>query len=119
MKSKDSHAEPVDLMTDMLNEPHQITVADTYEPNVDVVLFDGDCSEFLKDIPSNSVDLIITSPPYNIGKKYEKKTTLHSYLKSQEPVIAELPIFPPKPLPLGRGCRRALRLKVKIDLTFT
>ena len=90
MKSKDSHTEPVDLMTDMLNEPHQITVADTYEPNVDVVLFDGDCGEFLKDIPSNSVDLIITSPPYNIGKKYEKKTTLHSYLKSQEPVIAEL-----------------------------
>ena len=90
MRSKDSHTEPVDLMTDMLNEPHQITVADTYEPNVDVVLFDGDCSEFLKDIPSNSVDLIITSPPYNIGKKYEKKTTLHSYLKSQEPVIAEL-----------------------------
>ena len=90
MKSKDSHTEPVGLMTDMLNEPHQITVADTYEPNVDVVLFDGDCSEFLKDIPSNSVDLIITSPPYNIGKKYEKKTTLHSYLKSQEPVIAEL-----------------------------
>ena len=73
MKSKDSHAEPVDLMTDMLNEPHQITVADTYEPNVDVVLFDGDCSEFLKDIPSNSVDLIITSPPYNIGKKIRKK----------------------------------------------
>ena len=90
MKSKDSHTEPVGLMTDMLNEPHQITVADTYEPNVDVVLFDGNCSEFLKDIPSNSVDLIITSPPYNIGKKYEKKTTLHSYLKSQEPVIAEL-----------------------------
>ena len=90
MKSKDSHTEPVGLMTDMFNEPHQITVADTYEPNVDVVLFDGDCSEFLKDIPSNSVDLIMTSPPYNIGKKYEKKTTLHSYLKSQEPVIAEL-----------------------------
>jgi len=90
MKSKDSHTEPVGLMTDMLNEPHQITVSATYEPNVDVVLFDGDCSEFLKDIPSNSVDLIITSPPYNIGKKYEKKTTLHSYLKSQEPVIAEL-----------------------------
>ena len=76
MKSKDSHTEPVDLMTDMLNEPHQITVADTYEPNVDVVLFDGDCGEFLKDIPSNSVDLIITSPPYNIGKKYEKKNNL-------------------------------------------
>jgi DNA modification methylase len=34
--------------------------------------------------------LIITSPPYNIGKKYEKKTTLQSYLKNQEPIIAEM-----------------------------
>ena len=41
-------------------------------------------------MPSNSVDLVITSPPYNIGKKYEKKTSLQSYLKSLEPVIAEL-----------------------------
>lgn len=27
----------------------------------------GDCLEVMKDIPDNSVDLIITSPPYNLG----------------------------------------------------
>lgn len=32
----------------------------------------GDCRELLKKIPDNSVNLVITSPPYNIGKPYGK-----------------------------------------------
>lgn len=32
----------------------------------------GDARNLLKEIPSNSVNLVITSPPYNIGKKYGK-----------------------------------------------
>lgn len=32
----------------------------------------GDCRELLKTIPDNSVTLVVTSPPYNIGKKYGK-----------------------------------------------
>ena len=90
MASRYSRIETVEFTTDIFNEPRQITVSDTYDANVDVVLFDGNCSELLKSIPSNSVDLIITSPPYNIGKKYEKKTCLASYLKDMEPVIAEI-----------------------------
>ena len=75
---------------EMFRESRQITVSDTYDATADVVLFNGDCGDLLKNIPSNSVDLVITSPPYNIGKKYEKKMSLQSYLKSLEPVIAEL-----------------------------
>lgn len=30
-------------------------------------LIQGDCLELMKDMPNESVDLIITSPPYNIG----------------------------------------------------
>ena len=75
---------------DILGKTRQITVSDIYDTDVDVVLFDGDCSDLLKDIPSSSVDLVVTSPPYNIGKKYEKKTSLQSYLKNLEPVIEEL-----------------------------
>ncbi len=44
----------------------------------------------LSQIPSASIDLIVTSPPYNIGKEYEKTTSLSSYLKQQESVISEL-----------------------------
>jgi len=90
MASQDSRVKTVEFTTNIFNEPRQITVSDAYDTNVDVVLFDGDCSELLKSIPSDSVDLIITSPPYNIGKKYEKKTSLASYLKDMEPVIVEV-----------------------------
>ena len=90
MTSQDSRIETIESTTNIFNEPRQITVSDTYHANMDVVLFDGDCRDLLKNIPSNSVDLVITSPPYNIGKKYEKKTSLESYLKDMEPVIAEL-----------------------------
>ena len=30
----------------------------------------GDCTEVLKDFGQNSIDLVITSPPYNVGKEY-------------------------------------------------
>ena len=32
----------------------------------------GDCRQLLKDIPDNSIRLVVTSPPYNIGKSYGK-----------------------------------------------
>ena len=75
---------------DIFNPPRQIEVSSTYSSDVDVVLFDGDCRDLLKSVPSSSVDLVITSPPYNIGKKYEKKTSLQSYLKDIQPIIAEI-----------------------------
>lgn len=38
----------------------------------DIKYFIGDCRELLKTIPDNSVRLVVTSPPYNIGKPYGK-----------------------------------------------
>jgi len=35
-----------------------------------IELIQGDCLEKMKDIPDGSIDLIVTSPPYNIGKNY-------------------------------------------------
>ena len=37
----------------------------------EITLYNGDCSNLLKEIPDETVDLIITSPPYCIGKEYE------------------------------------------------
>ena len=42
-----------------------------YKDTNRVTLFNGDCYYLLKKIPSESVDIIITSPPYCIGKAYE------------------------------------------------
>ena len=36
-----------------------------------VTVFNGDCLELLKTIPDNFCDLIVTSPPYCMGKEYE------------------------------------------------
>lgn len=60
-----------------------------YDPEASVVMLRGDNLEHLKVIPSNSVDLIVTSPPYNIGKDYETVLPLDEYLGIQRAVIAE------------------------------
>lgn len=40
---------------------------------MDINLLQGDCLELMKDIPDKSIDLILTDPPYNIGKaKWDK-----------------------------------------------
>jgi DNA modification methylase len=44
----------------------------------------------LESLKSGQFDLIITSPPYNIGKSYEVKTTIENYLESQEKIIKQL-----------------------------
>jgi modification methylase len=42
-------------------------------------LLQGDCLELMKDIEDNSIDLIITSPPYNIGKMKSNTTYYGTY----------------------------------------
>jgi adenine-specific DNA-methyltransferase len=49
----------------------------------------GDCSELLGDLPSESVDLIVSSPPYNLGKEYEARRALDQYLDHQTRVLEE------------------------------
>ena len=36
-----------------------------------------------------SMQLIVTSPPYNLGKEYEQRTTLERYIEAQAACIAE------------------------------
>ncbi len=64
-----------------------ITLGENYNQHQDVTLYQGNCIELLQQIPSNSVQLVVTSPPYNIGKEYEKKQRLHAYLDFQQEVI--------------------------------
>lgn len=67
-----------------------MTVIDSrYSPDANAVVFQGDCRKLLADIPDESIQLIITSPPYNVGKAYEKKRALDAYLMDQAEVIRE------------------------------
>ena len=45
-----------------------------------VALYEGDAQEFLGKLPPSSVDLTVTSPPYNIGKPYETTLGLDDYV---------------------------------------
>jgi DNA modification methylase len=50
----------------------------------------NDCLPVLKKIENGKFDLILTSPPYNVGKSYETKTSIEKYLETQEVIILEL-----------------------------
>jgi len=65
-------------------------VSDEFRPDAKIVILHGDCLETLKNVPSGSVRLVISSPPYNIGKQYEKTKALGVYLDSIKPVLEEL-----------------------------
>jgi adenine-specific DNA-methyltransferase len=45
--------------------------------------------DFMRNLPAKSMKLIVTSPPYNIGKSYERRDSLDNYLISQRNVIEE------------------------------
>lgn len=45
--------------------------------------------EFCKEQPADSVKLIITSPPYNIGKEYETKRSIDEYTANLLPMLKE------------------------------
>lgn len=50
------------------------------------------CSDnlaFMRPLSDESMQLIVTSPPYNIGKSYEKRSSLDSYVHAQAQVISE------------------------------
>jgi adenine-specific DNA-methyltransferase len=56
---------------------------------LDYKIYTGDRIEFLNKVKNNSVQLIITSPPYNIGKSYERKEPLEKYLDEQKKTLIE------------------------------
>ncbi len=59
-------------------------------PDTDYAIKNGDCLNVLKKIEKGKFDLILTSPPYNIGKSYETKISIEKYLETQEEIISEL-----------------------------
>lgn len=63
-------------------------LTDRYQEDADVILYHGDRLELLAQVPSGSAQLIVTSPPYNIGKRYEKKRRLSDYLADEARTIA-------------------------------
>ena len=54
-------------------------------------LYFMDVIEFLDSLPKEPIfDLVVTSPPYNIGKEYEQQMPLNEYIKWQEKIIKKI-----------------------------
>ena len=66
-------------------------IREKYSLDNKVTLYQGDCMDLFKDIPNETCDLIITSPPYCIGKAYEdKKRDLQAFIEQQEKTVEEI-----------------------------
>jgi adenine-specific DNA-methyltransferase len=67
----------------------QERISDAFSEEERVVVFLGDCIDLLRTVPDKALQLVVTSPPYNIGKEYERRLELDTYLKQEALVIRE------------------------------
>jgi DNA modification methylase len=74
---------------DLLSGSKKLGTINTFSEDCDIVLCHGDVLDFLKTIPSGKINLVVSSPPYNIGKIYEKRREFNKYLKWQKRVLKE------------------------------
>jgi DNA modification methylase len=58
-------------------------------------------SEKMEELPDNSIHLMVTSPPYNVGKEYDKSLTLDEYRAQLKKVFQEVHRVL---VPGGRAC---------------
>jgi len=64
-----------------------LRIHDTFSPEAVAVLYPGDCRDLLTAMPAETARLIVSSPPYNIGKAYETRLQLDTYLVQQAEII--------------------------------
>lgn len=55
----------------------------------DAIMRCEDNLSFMSKLATGSMKLIVTSPPYNIGKEYERRSSLERYVQHQSAVIGE------------------------------
>ena len=67
----------------------KIKISSRFNLDANVILYKGDCLALLSKMPRKFVKLVVTSPPYNIGKQYENKIDLDKYIEQQSEVIKE------------------------------
>jgi modification methylase len=86
------HDQPLEQLTEFVENP----IPEEYLDRIY-------CSsaEDMSDLPDNSIHLMVTSPPYNVGKQYDADLTMSEYLAFLERVWAE--VFRLL-LPGGRAC---------------
>ena len=106
--------------------PEPESYFETPVPTLDVI--HGHTSETMTELPDHSVHLMVTSPPYNVGKEYDEDLTLDEYVTFLKRIMRE--VYRAL-VPGGRACVNVANLgrkpyipmngliaKVMIDLGF-
>ncbi len=76
------------MIKNLFNE--ELHVAERFSENERLVTVCEDALKCATELPANFFSLIVTSPPYNIGKEYERRSSLRDYLADQKPLLAQL-----------------------------
>lgn len=53
-------------------------------------IYNGDCYDLLRSLPDESVDLTVTSPPYFMGKEYDRSKNLSDFREDQSKILREI-----------------------------
>jgi adenine-specific DNA-methyltransferase len=65
-------------------------IENNFQPDADIVLYNGEVDTLLESVPDSTMSLIVTSPPYNLGKAYESRVGIEEYLETQAQTISQL-----------------------------
>src|SRR5690349_4347577 len=68
-----------------------MVVGSEWDPDATVILHHGETLDLLRKLPDASAQLVITSPPYNLAKAYERtrRRSAKEYVAEQATVIDE------------------------------
>jgi len=61
-----------------------------WKARIPSVLFNGDCMELIRSLPDNSIPLTITSPPYCMGKEYERSYSFADFVAEHVRILPEV-----------------------------
>lgn len=61
-----------------------------FRKNVKCVLYNGNALNILNKIPDDYIDLVITSPPYCMGKKYDKSNKVEYFIEMHKKIFPEI-----------------------------
>jgi adenine-specific DNA-methyltransferase len=74
----------------MSQPARQQKIARVYDPSKRCVLLLGDATNLLRTLPDEGIDLVITSPPYFMGKEYDHSGDIRDFINLHRQLLPDL-----------------------------
>jgi site-specific DNA-methyltransferase (adenine-specific) len=92
VSSRSNHNASIFYEQKINSKPHDYSVEPYFENSIDESYLNSiinKSSESMSELPDASIHLIVTSPPYNVGKEYDQDLSLEEYLEMLRKVFTE------------------------------